>query len=112
MKTINRTVLTVYPKQPYIEWANSFNDGGPTLDPTRLHPTAILIPDSYDEFNYEEFLQKKYKIIFELELEAWMASPEHWPKNRNYKVFNQWFEVRVADTVIDLGSGKIVFEEY
>ncbi len=26
MKTINRTAITVIPKQPYIDWANSFED--------------------------------------------------------------------------------------
>jgi len=27
MKTINRTAITIRPKQPYIDWANSFDDG-------------------------------------------------------------------------------------
>ena len=29
---INRTALTVIPKQPYIRWANSLDDDGPKLD--------------------------------------------------------------------------------
>jgi len=26
MKTINRTAIAIIPKQPYIDWANSFED--------------------------------------------------------------------------------------
>jgi hypothetical protein len=26
MKTINKTAITITPKQPYIDWANSFDD--------------------------------------------------------------------------------------
>ena len=112
MKTINRTVVTISPKQPYTDWANSFEDDGPDLDPSELHSTALLIPDSYDEFSYEKFIKKNYSEIFEFELEAWMSDPDEFPKNRTYKKFNEWFEVRVSDTVLDLGSDPIVEEEY
>lgn len=104
MKTINRTVVTITPKQPYIEWANSFDDDGPELDPSEIHSTALLIPDRYDEFSYEKFIKQNYTEIFELELEAWMADPDVWPEDRNYKTFKEWFDVRVSDTVLDLGS--------
>lgn len=32
MKTINRMVVTLIPRQPYIDWANGFDDGGPKMD--------------------------------------------------------------------------------
>jgi hypothetical protein len=32
MKTINRMVVTIIPRQPYIDWANGFDDGGPKMD--------------------------------------------------------------------------------
>jgi hypothetical protein len=112
MKTINRTVITVKGKEPFVEWANSFDDGGPTMDINELHSTAFLIPDKYDEFNFENFLKKNFKIIFESELESWMTDPDVWPKNRSYKIFKKWFEVRVSDMVIDLAKGSIITEEY
>ncbi len=31
MRLLNRTAITIRPKQPYIDWANSFSDGGPTF---------------------------------------------------------------------------------
>ena len=59
MKTINRTVLFVTPTQPYVDWANSFDDGGPQFSADRDRGTAILIPDTYDEYNYENWVKKE-----------------------------------------------------
>ena len=70
MKTLNRTVVTITPKQSYIDWANSFHDDGSELDQSDLHSTALLIPDKYDEYSYEEFIRQNYTEIFEHELEA------------------------------------------
>ena len=58
MKTINRTVVTISPKQPYINWANSFEDDGPKLESKDIHYTALLIPDKYDEYNFSEIHSK------------------------------------------------------
>lgn len=112
MKTINRTVITVRGKEPFVEWANSFDNGGPTMDINKLHSTAFLIPDKYDEFNFENFVKKNFKIIFESELDSWMTNPNVWPKNRSYKIFKEWFEVRVSDSVFDLAKGSVITEEY
>ena len=112
MKTINRTVITILPKQPNIDWANSFDDGGPTMIPDSIHATSLLIPEKYDEFTYEQFLKKNYKIIFEEELSAWMADPDSWPSKIDYNMFTQWFHIIVSDAVLDLGKEPIVTEEF
>jgi len=113
MKTINRTALYVFPKQPYIDWANSFDDGGPTLSPEKAHGTTFLIQDRYDEFNFEKWLKKNFREIFEQELESWMMNPDDWPQKKlTYKMFREWFEVRVAGLSVDMGKGPIVTEEY
>ncbi len=112
MKTINRTVITILAKQPYIDWANSFDDGGPTMDTESIRATSLLIPDKYDEFNYEQFLKKKFKIIFEEELASWMGDPDSWPSKRNYSLFRKWFKVIASDAVLDFGTDAIYTEEY
>ena len=112
MKTINRTIITVLPKRPYIDWANSFDDGGPTMDPESIHATSLLIPEKYDELNYEQFLKKNYQIIFEEELAAWMDDPDLWPPKRDYDLFTQWFQVIASDAVFDFGKYPIVAEDY
>ncbi|MCK5836803.1 MAG: hypothetical protein KAH09_06015 [Desulfobacula sp.] len=108
MKTINRTAITITPKQPYIDWANSFEEAENYDTP---HITTILISDKYDEFNYETYLKKIFKIIFEEELESCMTDPEDWPKKRDYKTFKKWFNAICSDMTWDYGVGDIEHEE-
>jgi hypothetical protein len=112
MKTINRTVITIIPKQPYISWANSFDDNGPKIETDKKLAISILISDKYDEYNYEKFIKKNYSDIFEEELDAWMSDPDDWPKNRTYQMFNEWFEVLVSEFVIDMGDGSVEHEPF
>jgi hypothetical protein len=112
MKTINRTVLLVRPQQPYIDWANSFEDAGPLFSEDSNRGTAILIPDTYDEYNYENWVKKNWRQIFEEELESWMLDTDYWPEKLTYKMFKQWFTVLVGDMVIDLGREPIEMEEF
>ena len=112
MKTINRTVITIIPRQPYIDWANSFDDNGPKLETDKKLAVSILISDKYDEYNYEKFIKKNYSDIFEEELDAWMSDPNDWPKNRTYQMFNDWFEVLVSEFVIDMGDGSVEHEPF
>lgn len=111
MKTINRTAITIRPKQPYIDWVNSFKDGE-EYDVDKRHATTILISEDYDESNYEIYLKKIYKILFEGELESWMANPESWPRIKSYKMFKDWFEIICSDTTWDYGTGEIEHEEF
>ena len=53
----NRTSLTIIHKQPYIDWANSFEDTEKYDDP---HVTTILIPDEYYEFKNSGCTPKRY----------------------------------------------------
>lgn len=109
MRTINRTAITIIPKKPYIDWANSFEDG---VGYEKSYITTLLIPDKYDEFNYETYLKKIYDQIFEEELEAWMADEDDWPKKRTYKMFKEWFEVICSDMIWDYGDGDIEHDAY
>ena len=109
MKTINRTAITIIPKQPYIDWANSFEDG---VGYDEVHATTILITDKYDEFNYETYLKKIFKQLFEEQLDSWMTDPEDWPKKRTYTIFKEWFDVICSDMTWDCGDGNIEHDEY
>ena len=103
--------MTIIPQQPFIDWANNIDEDGPKWDETSIRATSILIPDEYDEFNYEEFLKKHFKEIFELELGSWMTAPDMWPKKRSYSMFMKWFLVVPSDIVIEMGKGPIRMED-
>jgi hypothetical protein len=49
--------------------------------------------------------------IFEFELFAWYTPEELWPKNRTWKMFQEWFEVEINSEVFDLVEGEIEKEE-
>ncbi|MCK5164134.1 MAG: hypothetical protein KAQ72_10460 [Desulfobacula sp.] len=112
MKTINRTAITIIPKKLYINWANSFDDAGENYDPELIIGTTILMPDDYDEFNYEKFIKKHYKKLFEEQLESWIRVPDLWPKKRSIKMFKEWFEIIPSDMILDFGYDEIEQEDY
>lgn len=109
MRTINRTALTILPKQPYIDWTNRFSDERVYY---KEFVTTILIPDKYGEFDYEIYLKKIFKSVFEEHLESWMADPDVWPKKRTYKMFKKWFDVICSDMTWDYGGGDIEHDEF
>ena len=114
MKYINRSVAIIRPKQPYIDWANSFNDDGPTLEleEARAEANAYLIKE-HDEIKQSyKFVERNYARIFEEELNGWMQDPELWPQKRNFKIFKKWFDVESSEMVFDLGKDTIEVEEF
>jgi len=108
MKTINRTAITIIPKQPYADWINSFEN---VLENDANQATTILIPDKYDEIDHEIYLKKNFKTIFEEQLESWTANLDEWPKKRDYKMFKKWFDVLCSDIIWDYGDGDIEHDE-
>jgi hypothetical protein len=108
MQTINRTAITIIPKQPYIDWANNVED---SAGYDKKYVTTILIPDKYDEFNYEIYMKKIYKKIFVEELESWMMDSDDWPADMTYKIFKEWFEIICSDMTWDYGNGDIEHDD-
>ena len=107
MNSINRTLLIVIPKKPYIDWVNSFN-----IEIDAGEYSAYLIPEKYDEYNYKDYLEKHCKDIFESELFGILKDPDFYPDKRDYKTFDKWFEIHVCDTVFDLSNEPIETEEF
>jgi len=109
MHLLNRTVMVVRPRQPYIDWANSFEEGAPilTLDNARRAGMAFLIPDFEMEEETSAFIVASSQEIFQAELAAWMDEPERWPENRDFETFLDWFDVEIHSMVFDLGEDPL-----
>lgn len=101
----------IKPKQPYIDWANSFDDGGPilSLEDARQEGNAYLI-DEGD--NFIKFVEKHYQRIFEEELDGWMTDPDEWPQKRTLKMFKEWFDVEICEMVYDLSNKRLETDDY
>ncbi len=105
MKEVNRSLVVVKPRQPYVDWANSFVE-----DDDEVHGiaffhrdcTAYLIDEIEEEGDEERILKKVYRRIFEEELYAWMTDESVWPEKRDYPTFRAWFDVAFHSLVFDL----------
>ncbi len=112
METINRCVLVVKGKQPFLEWARNLPDPSPdlTLDRVQDDSHTYLLP-SYEMKDQQEGLLKEfYKEIFEQELVAWWREESAWPRKRTLTMFKEWFDVEFHSMAIDLVDDEIVKE--
>jgi hypothetical protein len=111
---INRAALIVKPKKPFAEWLfNTSKEYEKTEDEVEPQVLDNAGPDSkqvyliplYDENEkYEKFLKKNCIEIFNNELSGWYTDSNMWPKDRSWKVFQEWFEYEVQAMVFDVIS--------
>jgi hypothetical protein len=104
---LNRGVVIVRPKQPYLDWAAGLDDSGIMPDPND-EPTVYLIPSYEDEASASEILEKVHPVIFENERHTDEAA---WPKGRDFAMFKDWFEIELHSVVEDLCNFEIVDED-
>ena len=103
MLEINRSVLIVKPKQPYLDWANSLPNPTPvTLEQLRDDCSAYLVREIMDPAEEQTVLKDCYREIFDAALFGWVMDQELWPKKRDLKMFKQWFDVEFHSLVFDL----------
>src|SRR5881296_2774757 len=103
MSCLYRTAITITRRQPYLDWANSFDDAVElTEDFANERRTVYLVAESEDQRTLAEIIDEYWEQIFEQELAAWMESEGDWPAARTLEMFHQWFEVEVTESVIDL----------
>jgi ribosomal protein L24E len=104
MPFLYRTAVTVIRKQPYLDWANSFDDGGPELtnELAEDRRTVYLVGESDGRPDLRRLLDDYWEEIFEKELAMWMEAEDDWPASRTREMFDAWFDAEITDTVIDL----------
>jgi hypothetical protein len=101
MSYLFRTPLIVRPRQPFVDWVNRLDGPAPPAD-SLDKPTIYLWTDTFSQPTLADVVAEAWAAIFELELEAWDEGEEQWPAARTREMFDQWFDVELADAVIDL----------
>ncbi|MBC8447295.1 MAG: hypothetical protein H8D78_06055 [Chloroflexi bacterium] len=109
MEQINRGVVIIKPKAPFLEWVNR--------DPTLSSPismqnlledcTVLLVPDLYSLEDMLDYLEPFKPLLFEMELAGWYLDPATWPAERTAEVFNAWFELEAHSMVWDVVDAPI-----
>lgn len=107
MDVVNRGLLLVVPKQPYLDWANGLEHHGPEFHLEEGMPAAYLIPQFGTLEEVDEFIEAAYESIFVEELAAWTGDRDVWPEPRGLERFYEWFSVEYTDLVADLGAEPI-----
>ncbi len=110
MKEIDRSILIIRAKEPFLDWLHSLPDPNPdryTLDEINRDQSAYLLPEYEDDNKRENLIKKYFKQIFEEQLNGWWTDPEAWPSKRDLKTFKEWFEVEFHSVVLDLFDGPI-----
>ena len=111
---INRAAVILKYKAPFIQWVNDadpYKDNpGITLESENKDCTVYLILED-DAENLEEWISLNFKQLFESEIKDWYTDESLWPKNRNRKLFDKWFDLECHSVLIDTVDGKIVDDE-
>lgn len=108
---LNRSSVIVRPKQPFLDWATTYDGSGITSQDVGHEQTVYLIPEYLNDLDAHQVLKRVYATIFEMELEGWCLDDEKWPSIRTLGVFLEWFTVEFHSMVIDL-SGDPLVDDY
>jgi hypothetical protein len=107
---LNRGVVIVRPKQPYLDWAAGLDDSGIVPNPSD-EQTVYLIPSYEDEEEAWEILEAVHPAIFENELYGWHTDDAAWPGGRDFAMFKEWFTIELHSVVTDLCDSEIFDED-
>jgi len=107
---LNRAVLIVRPRRPFLEWAAQLDDSGllPDVDGEQ---TAYLVPEFEDDAKRKRVLKLVYAEVFERELFGWHTDESAWPQSRTFAMFQQWFTVELHSVVEDLCDTELYDDE-
>lgn len=113
MTTLNRTAILVKPVQPFLDWLHEVDPANRefTLADIQSDATIYLIPDSDSEVEAREFLAGVCGQIFEDELEGWNTDVPSWPRVRDLRTFERWFEWSCHSLVADLSDEDLIEDE-
>ncbi|MCK5906886.1 MAG: hypothetical protein KAG37_04805 [Flavobacteriales bacterium] len=95
--------LEVTPKKIFLKWLNGIEkemELMPTEYDVLTSETNIYLVslNSYED-EIDDYLDDHFESIFKNELETWSLEVDKWPKERNQKMFNEWFDYKVHNLV-------------
>lgn len=113
MRTINRNLFIVKPKEPFIEWINRVLKRDPPfiLEQFIRDCTTYLIPESMSEEDAFQYIQSYKTHLFAVELNTWDKDQRTWPKGRTTAMFDHWFDLEFHSMIYDLDESPLTLSE-
>lgn len=103
LPVINRDVIMIKPKPPFMDWLRKISFPEPPPQPG-FEFTMYLLPEHETEKEGLNYIKKNFDRIFCSELWGWSMDEKTWPAGRTYKMFTQWFEVKMQCMVYDMAD--------
>jgi hypothetical protein len=112
MNSINRCVVIVKAKEPFLRWVKGLPDPSEsvTLESLREDTSAYLLPEYADDRERDEILREFYEMIFDEELFGWWTDEQAHPSERTLQMFHEWFEIEFHSMVVDVLEDEIESE--
>ncbi len=112
--TINRTLVMLVPRQPFLDW---LNDADPTEEPLTAEElrddcNVFLIPQFNDAVDSMKWIEKRWRMLFEHMLLEWIVDETMWPENRTLEMFREWFDIETHTMVWDLAGESLLVEDW
>jgi len=112
--TINRTVVLLGPKQPFLDWLNNVDpdDQALTVDDLRDDNEVFLIPQFNDNSDSEKWVETRWSFLFEHMLMGWVDEDTLWPQDRTLEMFREWFDIEIHTMAWDLSDEPLIVEDW
>ena len=112
--TLNRTVVLLGPKQPFLDWLNDVDpeEEALTEEDIRDDNEVFLIPQFNDNSDSEKWVEKRWSFLFEHMLMGWIEDEAMWPQDRSLAMFREWFEIELHTMAWDLSDEQLFVEDW
>ncbi|HET7274149.1 MAG TPA: hypothetical protein VFI91_03170 [Longimicrobiaceae bacterium] len=108
---LNRGLVLLRPKQPFVDWVRDSDPGTPVSDEVVWKEMeAFLIPQFDMTRDYYTWIRKNFDLMFEIALDSWYTEPSLWPEQRDWETFNRWFDVELVEMAWDLADEPLTSE--
>jgi len=109
---INRCVLIVKARKPFLQWVKSLpNPGNITLEEMNRDSAAYLLPEYENDHERDDLIERFVEVIFEEQLDGWWTNQPDWPSKRDLATFKKWFDVEFHSAVFDLVDAPLEDED-
>jgi len=115
MYEVNRSVVIVRPKQPFLDWLRGLPghfDERFTLEQLQQNGNALLVPAEEDTDAISTFVLEQAEKLFQAELADWCEDPTLWPQPLTAENFLQWFELSIYPIVTDIVDDPLERETF
>ena len=99
-----QNAVILIPKQAFVDWVNILSDEEDLFTVNKMESSVYLLSNHRTEEEVGETLKLIYLKLFDIELEAWINEEDNvlLPRDKTYKVFLEWFEVKICMNVFQV----------